>query len=325
MASSLPRRSLIAPEDLARVGRLELEARRPMAGTVAGKHKSPHRGTSIEFAQYREYVPGDDLRRLDWRVYGRTDRFFVKEFEADTNLRLCLVLDASGSMRYRAPSAQRRAKSRGAQPGAEPESESKFDLARRIAALLAYVALRQGDAAGLTLAREPAKDGALLHLPTQRRASHFVALERTLLAVEPMGVTCLAETLHEVAERTAQRAQVIVVSDFFCPLPPLEAALRHLAFENHDVALFQLLEQSELDFEFDRTTRFVDLEGGAPLVVEPSLLGARYRAALERHRAEFARLVDSAAIELHTALLGAPAAEAVVQFLLARASRRGRR
>lgn len=318
--STAPRHgSLLLPEDLDRIGRLELEARRPMTGSVTGKHKSPHRGTSIEFAEYREYVPGDDLRRLDWRVYGRTDRYFVKEFEADTNLRLFLVVDGSGSMRYRAPKDPKR---KAAAPGDGP---TKFELASRIAALLAYVALRQGDAVGLTLAADREGRSGPTHVPAHRRPSHYTALERTLLAAAPLGPTRLAEALHELAERAPQRAQVVVLSDLFVPLPPLERALQHLRFEKHDVALLQVLDRRELEFDFDRTTRFVDLEGGAPLVVEPALLGARYRAALEQHRLGLSGLVDRAAVELHTTLLDAPASDVVTRFLLARASRRGRR
>jgi uncharacterized protein (DUF58 family) len=316
MATQRTSGSLLRPEDLTRIGRLELEARRPMIGTVAGKHRSPHRGTSIEFAEYREYVPGDDLRRLDWRAYGRSDRFYVKEFEADTNLRLCLVVDTSGSMRYRTPNVDRKKRE------VVEETPEKFEVASRIAALLGFVALRQGDAVGLTLAAEGA--GAA-HLPPLRRASHFAAVESALLDARPAGGTRLAETLHELAEKVAQRAQVVVLSDFFVPLEPLEGALQHLRFEKHDVTLFQLLDRRELAFDFDRTTRFVDLEGGAPLVVEPSLLGARYRAALERHQAELAALTDRASVERHVAMIEAPAVEAVVDFLLARATRRGRR
>jgi uncharacterized protein (DUF58 family) len=311
--------SLLTPEDLARIGHLELEARRPMIGTVAGKHQSPHRGTSVEFAEYREYVPGDDLRRLDWRVYGRSDRFFVKEFQADTNLRLFVVVDASGSMRYRAP---KDSKLRGSTTGDGP---TKFEVASRIAGLLAYVALRQGDAAGLSLAAEAGVLTGPAHVPPQRRGSHFQTLERLLLGTRPSGPTRLAATLHELAERTTQRAQIVVLSDLFVPLPPLEDALQHLRFEKHDVALFQLLDRREVEFDFDRTTRFVDLEGGAPLVVEPSLLGARYRAAFEQHQTDLGGMVDRAGVELLRTLLDQPAAEVVVQFLLARAARRGRR
>ena len=178
---------------LRRLGNLPLFARVPMMGNVAGRHQSPHRGSSVEFAEYRKYVPGDDTRRLDWRAWGRSDRFYIKEFEADTNLRLSLVVDTSGSMKYGSGDI------------------SKLDYARRIAGTLGFIALKQGDAVGLTLAAGK----RILDLPPKRKPSHLQLVNNALAEATPQGETALPEVLHEVAERIRQRALVVVISDFF--------------------------------------------------------------------------------------------------------------
>ncbi|HEV7223370.1 MAG TPA: DUF58 domain-containing protein, partial [Pirellulales bacterium] len=186
-------RSFLQPKVLARLAAIPLFARRPMQGTVSGRHQSPHRGSSVEFAEYREYVAGDDPRRMDWRAYGRTDRFYVKEFEADTNLRCHLVLDTSGSMDFG---------SRGV---------TKLEYARRIAGSLGYLAVEQGDAVGLTCVA----GGAMRHVPPRRNPAHLSAVFDVLEQTRPKGETPLPAALHELAETAAQRALVVVLSDFF--------------------------------------------------------------------------------------------------------------
>ena len=315
-STHLVARRFLEPAALAQVGRLQLEARQPMQGSVAGKHRSPHRGSSVEFAEYRSYVPGDDLRRLDWRAYARSDRFYVKEFEADTNLRLCLVVDGSGSMRYGAQSAKR-AKA----PETDEAGVSKLEHASRMAALLAFLALRQGDAAGLVLASAEGNRT----LPPKRKASQLGVIQDMLEVTEPTGETNLVEALHEVAERNAQRAMVVVLSDLFCEPGELNEAFQHLRFRKHDVVVFQLLERMELDFSFDRTTRFVDLEGGASLVVDPSVMARLYREALTRYRDELADVVRRANVDYHTAMLDELPQDTLTRFLLARARAKARR
>jgi len=292
---------------LARVGHLPLLARRAMVGTVSGRHKSPHRGSSVEFAEYRAYVPGDDLRRLDWRAYGRSDRFFVKEFEADTNLRLVLVVDASGSMKYAGDHGR--------------GSTSKVDVAGRLGAVLAHVALRQGDAVGLWRASED----AALHVPPRRRPSHLRVVAGALAETVPAGPTRLAETLHDAAEREARRALFCVFSDLFAPPAGLSDAFQHLRYRGHDVAVFQLLDRDEVEFRFDRPTRFVDAEGGAAITADPSTVARRYAAALARHRAALADIVRQADLDFREVLLDADLGQVLADFLVARAGRGGAR
>ncbi|MDB4268128.1 DUF58 domain-containing protein, partial [Akkermansiaceae bacterium] len=226
---------------LARLKAIPMESRFPMIGNVAGRHRSPHRGSSVEFAEYRKYVPGDDTRRLDWKAYARSDRYYIKEFEADTNLRAYFVVDSSGSMGF-----------------SSGENPSKMEFARRIAATLSYLIVNQGDSAGLSCCNEKLH----LEIPPSRRPAQLQHIFESLASVEPKGETGLIEALHTVAEKIQQRALVIVLSDFFVESDELAAALQHLRFRKHDIAMFHLLDPQEVAFHFERPHRFVDLEEG---------------------------------------------------------------
>lgn len=242
------------PKVLARLMGQPLLSRFPMEGTVSGQHKSPHRGSSVEFAEYRNYTPGDDIRRLDWRVFGRTDRFYMKEFEAETNLRCYFVLDCSASM------------------GFSENGESRFDFAKRLIATLAYLVIHQGDAAGLIVVGEK----TVHELPARRNPAHFQNLLEILDKAKPSGETGLMPVLHEIAEKTRRRALVAVFSDFFCDTTELLSCFQHLRFQKHDLAIFHLLDRAELDFKFDRPVRFADLESSFSLVTEPAVIREQY-------------------------------------------------
>ncbi|MBK1833609.1 DUF58 domain-containing protein [Roseibacillus ishigakijimensis] len=244
---------------LARLSALPLETKQAMIGNVAGKHRSPHRGSSVEFAEYRKYVPGDDTRRLDWKAFARSDRFYIKEFEADTNLRAYFVVDSSGSMNF-----------------ASGEHDSKIQYARRLAASLAYLLVKQGDAAGLSVCNEKIH----LEIPPSRSASQLQHIFDNLGKLEPKGETGLVDALHTVAEKIKQRALVVILSDLFCDPEELGDALQHLRYRKHDIAIFHLLDRQEIDFAFDRPHRFVDLEDDSVLVAEPNLIADEYQAAL---------------------------------------------
>jgi uncharacterized protein (DUF58 family) len=245
---------------LARLMAQPLLARFPMEGNVSGHHKSPHRGSSVEFAEYRNYVPGDDIRRLDWRVFARTDRFYLKEFEAETNLRCYLVLDCSGSM------------------GMTGQHQRKLDFARRLVASLAYLLVHQGDAAGLLCVNER----TVFDVPPRRNPAHLQTLLETLdkAEAEPHGETGLVAALHELAEKVRRRALVIIFSDFFCDPEELLSCFQHLRFQKHDLAVFHLLDRMEMDFKFDRPVRFSDLESSYQLITEPALVREQYLEAL---------------------------------------------
>ena len=245
------------------VGRLigqPLLARFPMEGTVSGHHRSPHRGSSVEFAEYRNYTPGDDIRRLDWRVFARTDRYYLKEFEAETNLRCYVVLDCSGSM------------------GFKGEHGIRLNYAKRLAATLSYLVINQGDAAGLVHVN--AQDNN--EIPPRRNAAHLQLILDSLNQAIPKGETKLVPLLHELAEKARRRALIIILSDCFCDGTELRDALQHLRFQKHDLALFQLLDPLELDFTFDRPVRFVDMEGSESIVTEPATIRAEYQSQLNQ-------------------------------------------
>jgi len=243
---------------LSRLGSLPVETRVPMMGNVAGKHRSPHRGSSVEFAEYRKYVPGDDTRRLDWKAYARSDRYYIKEFEADTNLRAYFVVDASGSMKF------------------SGDAGPKVQYARKIAASLAYLLVNQGDAAGLSICT----DKLHLEVPPSRRPAHLERLFQTLSSLEPAGETGLIGALHTIAEKISQRAFVVILSDLFTDPAAFGDALQHLRYRKHDISVFHLMDPLEIGFNFDSPRRFVDLEDGTALVAEPNLIADEYKTAL---------------------------------------------
>ena len=295
-------RQFLDPAVLSRLMALPLNARQAMLGNVSGKHRSPVRGSSLEFAQYRKYVPGDDTRRLDWRTWGRSDRFYIKEFEADTNLRLCLLIDTSGSMSF------------------GPAGATRFDYAKKLAGTLGYLAAQQGDAVGLwSLAEKP------VEIPAKRGASHLGLVLDQMGSIQPVGDTTLLTALHDAAEKIRQRALVIVFSDLFVPPAELKSALQHLRFRKHDVAIFHLLDQQEIDFDFDRPARFIDLEGGEALLADPSLIRRNYREAVTNYLHEIDDLIRTTGIDYQRVKLSEKYDDVLAKFLLSRVQKKGGR
>jgi uncharacterized protein (DUF58 family) len=303
MLTDRKERSFIDPNVLGRLSRLPLSARRPMLGQVSGRHVSPHRGASVEFAEYRKYVPGDDLRRLDWRTYGRTDRYYVKEFEADTNLRLCLIVDTSGSMNFGSVGM------------------TKLDYANHLAASLAYLAVQQGDAVGLSCVA----DKIVQSIPPKRNPAHLKLLFDTLEQAKPSGETKLAEILHEIAETVRQRALVVILSDFFIEPAILRNCFEHLRFRHHDIVAFHLLDPEELSFPFQRPTRFIDLEGGPAIFAEPSEIADRYHKALNGYLDELKQVVLTTAVDYQRINTSETYESVLTRFLIDRSRGRGRR
>lgn len=274
-----------------------LHARQPMLGSVSGRHASPIRGSSLEFAEYRKYVPGDDLRRLDWRAWGRSDRFYIKEFEADTNLRLCLIIDTSGSMNF------------------TPEGGvSKLDYARQLAGYLAYLAIQQGDAVGLYCA------GKEFHkeIPSRRNPAHLSLIMENLADMQAEGETGLPEALHEAAEKIPQRALIVVISDLFIDPSTLNDCFQHLRFKRHDVAIFHLLGKSEIEFQFDRPTRFVDMEEDASVLADPTVISEQYQKALQQYLAKIDTIIQSTGADYHRIELPKSPGQILADFLIRR-------
>jgi uncharacterized protein (DUF58 family) len=296
-----PSRSFLDHAVLSRLAGFPLMARRPMQGSVSGRHPSPHRGSSVEFAEYRKYVPGDDLRRLDWRAYGRSDRFFVKEFEADTNLRCCLVVDTSGSM------------------GFGTTGVSKLEYARRIAGSLGHLALQQGDAVGLSCVAQ----GIVRNIPPKRNPSHLMAVFDVLEQIQAQGQTQLVQVLHELAETISQRALIVIISDLFVEPGELRSCFQHLRFRRHDAAIFHLLDPQELGFDFRRPMRFLDMEGGPSIFAEPNEIADRYKKALSGYLTDLQQVVLESAVNYHRVTIDENFEQVLIRFLVGRAHSKG--
>ena len=296
-------RRFLDPDALGRLASIPLFARKAMVGSVSGMHASPHRGASVEFAEYRRYIPGDDLRRLDWRAYGRTHRYYVKEFEADTNLRLCILLDVSGSMEFGASGV------------------SKLEYARRLAGTLGYLAIQQSDAVGLTCIGEKKPPS----LPPRRTPSHLRALNDQLEHLRGAGETNLIDGLHEFAETVSQRALVVVISDLFVDSDQLRSALEHLRFRKHDVAVFHLLDDQEISFDFSRPTRFVDMEGDTAVFADPVEVAQRYQKVVANYLESIRKISLESAVDYQRVLLSEDYEQTLHRFLSRRALARSGR
>lgn len=294
-------RDFLDTQVLSRLAGVPLFSRRPMLGSVSGRHPSPHRGASVEFAEYRKYVPGDDLRRMDWRAYGRSDRYYIKEFEADTNLRCCVVLDTSGSMKFGSGDI------------------TKLEYARRISAALCYLAVQQGDAVGLSCVAAK----MVQNIPPRRNPGHLMNIFDILEQTEPGGETQLVQILHELAETIRQRALIVIISDFFVEPEELRSCFEHLRFRKHDVSVFQLLDPQELEFEFRRPMRFLDMEGGPAIFAEPNEIADRYHKALQQYLEDLRNVVLQTAIDYHRVSIDEPYEQALMRFLVGRTQARG--
>lgn len=231
------------PTELRKYAGLTLLARNVVEGFLTGVHRSPFKGFSVEFSEHRQYTPGDEIRYIDWRAYGKTDRYYIKEFEEETNLKAYLLVDASGSMAY---------KGKGKRP-------SKFQYAQYVAASLSYMMLHQLDAVGLITHDTKVRS----IIPPKANPKHLLNLLRTLESTKPGGETGMAAIWDELAGHyLKRRGMVIILSDFFDDLDELTQALRHLKHRNHEVILFHVLDPDELEFPFGRLTQFRNLERG---------------------------------------------------------------
>ena len=263
----------------------------PMEGTVSGHHRSPHKGSSVEFAEYREYTPGEDPRRMDWRVFARTDRYYLKEYEAETNLRGHFVLDCSGSMDFGDP-------------------ESKFEYGKKLLSTLAYLYIGQGDAVGLHTLRQKKPQV----LPAKRNPSQIQEILELIGPLKPKGETLLASSLHEIAETVRMRAMIFVVSDMLDEPSDILDAVLHLRDRKHEVVLFHLFDRQELEFTFDRPTRFVDLEGAGSLITEPTVIRAEYLARLDEHVEELRQGCLEAQARYHIVRTDNPLVDVIDDF-----------
>ena len=291
--------SYFDPLVLARIANMSVRARYVVEGLLSGMHKSPYRGHSVEFAEHREYVPGDEIRRIDWKAYGKFDRYFIKEYEEETNLRAYLLLDASASMDY----------------AADESTPRKFDYAATLAASLAYLMLRQGDEVGLVTFNTELQR----YIPPRSGTRHLRELAGHLENVQPQGETRLGPALREVAGKVRQRGLVIVISDFFDDPESVLRTLRSFRHRRHEVLALQVLDRNELEFPFQRLTVFEDIEQASSRVLsEPRSIRAAYLQQLQKFLGDYQRICRRDAIDYHLFPTTTPLDVALTRYLARR-------
>jgi uncharacterized protein (DUF58 family) len=271
-----------------------------MEGVLSGLHKSPHQGQSVEFAEHKEYAPGDELRHLDWKAYAKFDRFYVKRFEHETDLRAVLVVDASASMGYRTGDL------------------SKLEVASTLAGALSYLLVRQQDAAGLSVLG----GGGRNDIPPRSAAGHLMELLGALDTLEPRGGTDLQQAADHLAERLPRRAMVVVFSDLFDDAPDALRRLLQLRARKHDVAIFQILDPAELEFPFDDPTLFLSMEDDRRLEVNAREIRQSYLEEFGAFLAETKRLCAEADVDYQLVRTDQALDSVLLGFL---AKRQGRR
>lgn len=291
----------LLPETIARLQGLEVKARLIVEGFVAGLHKSPYHGFSIEFAQHREYVPGDDLRYVDWKVFGRSDRFYVKQYEEETNFACWLLLDTSESMRYRSDAA----------------AMSKLEYAQCVAAALAYLVLHQQDAVGLATF-----DTAVRHfLAASGQASHLKQVCGVLDLAPAAGETSMGPIFHELAERIHKRGLIVILSDLFDDLDSLLLGLKHFRHRRHEVIVMQVIDPAEQDFPFEEPTLFRGLERLGEQPTEPRSLRSAYRREFDQFLFDLRHACRDLHMDYTLLRTDLPLDTALRTFLTTRASR----
>jgi uncharacterized protein (DUF58 family) len=255
---------ILQAEDISPLQHLQLFARTVMEGFTTGQHASPHKGFSVEFRQHRPYVQGDEIRRLDWKIFGRSDRFYIREYDEETNLRATVVLDASGSMGYRG------------QTGI-----SKFDYARKLAASLAYLLMSQQDAVGLVTFDTKIRE----MIPNRTRITHLHHMLECMVQTEPGAETSLAGVLETLAGRLKRRGLIILISDLFDDPAALLKSIGVLRKKGHELMVFQLFDRDEIDFPFSRWSRFENMELGDDfLMLDPPSIRQSYLKVLAEFR-----------------------------------------
>jgi uncharacterized protein (DUF58 family) len=290
-------RSLVDPAFFSRLESIELRARSLVEGSMHGLHRSPYLGLSVEFASHREYAPGDDLRHLNWKLYARHDRLYIKEYDADTNLNLYLLLDASASMTC-------------ANAG-----RSKLHYAASIAAALAHLALKQRDAVGLTVF----SDAVTAHLPPRARPNQLDEVLATIAASEIRPATDNDRALHQAAEFATRRGMVVVLGDLFGDLDAIVRGLDHLRFRNHEVIVFHIMDPWERDLSVDGQIRFRDLESGETLTTRAEAVREAYLEAVDAWRQSIELECRRRAIDRIELTTEDPPDRALLEYLVRRA------
>ena len=261
----------IRTEVLSQLSRFKLNPRQLVEGNLAGAHKSPFHGFAVEFASHREYVPGDDIRHLDWKVYFRHERHVIKQYEMETNLNCHVVLDVSASMRY------------------GEEEEQKLRYGSQIATTLAYLVVEQSDRVSLTTFDNKSRG----YLAPSNNMGQIIRMTESLDQVKSVNKTNIARTLGEISAKIGRRSIVVVISDFLVELDNLDDALQRLRYDNHEVVLMHVMHQDELNFDLDGMVRFIGLEDPDQLLTRPYDIRDAYLEAKDRFMVEFNQICDA--------------------------------
>lgn len=296
MAPSARERPFLDPAVVARLGTLELKARTVVEGFLTGLHRSPFKGFSVEFAEYRQYMQGDDFSAIDWKVYARSDRYYLKKFEEETNVNCHLMLDVSGSMGYAG------------------KGITKFEYGQCLAASLAYLMHRQRDATGLTAF----DDRIVGMLPASARPGHLHAMLVTLDRLQLGKRTNVSKPLHQLADGLGKRGIVVLISDLLDEPDGVIQGLKHFRFRGSDVIVFQLLDPDELAFPFERATQFEDMETGAEVLAVPVIVRERYLKAITGLVDRYKRELGAAGIDYHLVTTDRPLEMALLAYLSTR-------
>jgi len=270
-------RKYLDPLAVSKLVGMELKARMVVEGFIVGLHKSPYHGFSVEFAEHRQYMPGDDIKHVDWKVYGKSDRFYIKQFEEETNLRGYILLDASASMGYKS------------------DGISKLEYGSYLAASLAFLMLRQQDAPGLLVYDEKVRS----YIPPKGATSHINNILKELNKIEPSNKTDAGTSFHELAERTKRRGLIIVISDLFDDPEKLIAGLKHFRHRRHEVVVFQVLDPFERNFDYKSEARFRDMETGQTLLTNPHQIRGEYRDKMKDYIEYISRACRESLIDYH--------------------------
>ena len=289
--------TLLNPDVASRLKNLELRARLVVEGFIAGLHKSPYHGFSVEFAEHRQYMPGDPVHTLDWKVFGKTDRYYVKEFEEETNLKCYLIMDCSGSMGYGSGRT------------------TKFDYAQSLAAALVYLMLHQRDAAGITAFT----DRIIANIPARSASNHLYVLLRELAGLKTGAVTDAAPVLHVMAEKIQRRGLVILLSDLLTDPTQVISGLKHFRHKRHEVIVFQILDRQEREFGFPGAARFEDMETGEIIPTLPAQIRAAYRRQMNDMVGRYRRECREARVDYHLLDTSVPFDRALYAYLGKRA------
>lgn len=253
-------RKYLLPETIAKLKNIELKARLVVEGFITGLHRSPYHGFSVEFAEYRQYRPGDEVKNIDWRVFARSERYFIKQFEEETNMRSIIALDSSASMSY-----------------ASKGNISKYEYASYLAAALALLMIKQRDATGLALYDTEIRK----YLPPKSKPSYLNELLKTIDNHKPSEQTRTADALEKLAEQIKRRGMVVIMSDFFDDPESTIKALKHFRHKQHETIVFHILDPREIDFKFGDSATFRDIETGEELITQPYQIQKTYKKAME--------------------------------------------